>query len=226
MKKLLTLALCVGVIGMAIWSYNTNIHNTKATSYETRSIIYLSPIEKKMREVFPVKVEEKKEVEVSNISNIIVTEHQQSQELVKELPLYDIPLNIDLQKYIYELCEKKEVPHDLVLAVIKTESNFNPKAKNVNKNGSVDKGIMQINSCHTDLCKSLGVNDLFDPYQNIRVGVELLSNIYKKYPDVHKSLMVYNMGEFGAKRNWKVGRGTTTYSRRVISNINIIKSSV
>jgi soluble lytic murein transglycosylase-like protein len=112
-----------------------------------------------------------------------------------------------------------------VLGVIKTESNFNPKAKNVNKNGSIDLGIMQINSCHEDLCKQLGVSNLYNPYQNIKVGVELLSNLYKKYKNVHYTLIAYNMGEGNLRKNLKVGRGTTIYSRKVTKNINIIVNS-
>jgi len=34
----------------------------------------------------------------------------------------------------------------IVYAIIKTESGFNPKAINKNKNGSYDLGLMQINS--------------------------------------------------------------------------------
>jgi soluble lytic murein transglycosylase-like protein len=161
-------------------------------------------------------------LEIMNSNKIFLQVKQEPKETVQ---FYDIPINIDLQKYTYILCKQKGLPYELALAVMKTESEFNPKCIHRNKNGSIDKGIMQINSCHADVCKQLGITDLLNPYQNIKVGVELLSNIYKQYPTVHKMCMVYNMGKCGAVSNWKVGRGTTEYSRKVVKNINIIKLS-
>lgn len=221
MKRFITILLFMGVCVLSVWSYNSNINNNKITSYRNNDPIYyiLSERikEKNQYKMFKLLEAEKKKNNIIN-NNIIVKENTNT-------PIYNIPLSEDLQTYIYKLSKEKDIPHELVLGVIKTESNFNPRAKNINKNGSIDRGIMQINSCHEDLCKQLEVTDLYNPYQNVKVGVELLSNIYKQYPNIHKAMMVYNMGLNGAKRNWKVGRGSTTYSRKVVNNINIIISS-
>ena len=55
-------------------------------------------------------------------------------------------------------------------AVCLSESNGNSNAYNVNTNGTVDKGIMQINSCHADL---IGDKDLYDPQVNMDIAYQI-----------------------------------------------------
>ena len=69
-------------------------------------------------------------------------------EIEEEIPEYDIPLEKDIQKYLYDKCQEYDVSYELALAVIKVESNFNPNLTNKNDNGSMDYGLMQINSIH------------------------------------------------------------------------------
>lgn len=219
-KKLLTLALCTGIISLGVWSYtnNMNVHTTKITSSETK----IDSLEDILKERNSIKkqtqIKQKKKYTAVNKINVVSTTEQ------SQIPKYNVPLSLDLQKYIYKLSVSKGLPYEMTLAVIKTESNFNSKLTHRNSNGTIDKGLFQINSVHKKWCKELGVTDLYNPYQNAKIGIELLSSIYKKYPNMHKALMVYNMGLNGAKRNWKTGRGSTNYSRKVINNINIIKS--
>jgi soluble lytic murein transglycosylase-like protein len=187
-----------------------------ATSSETK----IDSLEKILKERNTIK----KQMQTEQKKKDIVVNKINASKKVEQLqiPEYKIPLSLDLQKYIYKLSKSKGLPYEMTLAVIKTESNFNPKLSHRNGNGTIDKGLFQINSVHKKWCKELGITDLYNPYQNTKIGIELLSSIYKKYPNMHKALMVYNMGEFGAKRNWKTGRGSTNYSRKVINNINII----
>lgn len=58
------------------------------------------------------------------------------------------------------------------MAVMEAESRCNPNADNtgLNKDGSTDKGLMQINSIHADLIRDL---DRFDPAKNIQAGYEI-----------------------------------------------------
>ncbi len=231
MKKLATLVLCTGVVILSIWSYNTAVQNAEATSCEIQT-------EQNKKDTIGKYVKEKLEgnknnkiirlihsIEKEKLNNPNKVNTTQKEISKGNIPLYDIPLNIDIQKYIYEISKEKNIPHELILGVIKTESNFDPKAKNVNKNGSVDKGLMQINSIHEKWCKELGITNLYDPYQNIKFGSTLLANLYTKYKDVHKTLIAYNMGESNLRKNLKVGRSKTDYSRKVVKNINIILSS-
>jgi len=83
----------------------------------------------------------------------------------------------------------------MLYAVAKVESNFNPNAINVNKNGSTDIGIMQINTIHLPVLKTkFGVtrNDLFDPNTNIHIGAWVLSNCLNKHGLNYKAINCYN----------------------------------
>lgn len=69
------------------------------------------------------------------------------------------------------------VPAPLILSVIKTEGGRNGMAKK-NKNGTVDYGVMQINSVWLGKIKPYGftAHDLqFNPCKNVEVGAWILS---------------------------------------------------
>ncbi|MDD5716249.1 MAG: lytic transglycosylase domain-containing protein [Sulfuricurvum sp.] len=66
----------------------------------------------------------------------------------------------------------------LLKRIATIESSLNPHAMNKNKNGTVDIGIMQINSIHLKRLSKIGVTQkaLLDPEVNIYVGALLLSS--------------------------------------------------
>jgi len=68
----------------------------------------------------------------------------------------------------------------LLKAIAKAESNFNPSATNHNRNGTVDVGLMQINSIWADQLGSTW-NDIFDPCTNVMVGAWILSQCIYDY---------------------------------------------
>jgi soluble lytic murein transglycosylase-like protein len=103
--------------------------------------------------------------------------------------------------------------------MIACESEGNVRALNHNKNGSHDKGLMQINSCNFDwLRKELGITDFYDPRQNIQCGCYILGLLSQKYTNVHRALMSYNMGERRTRKLWNKGIRSSRYSRRVMEN--------
>lgn len=109
----------------------------------------------------------------------------------------EIPLDFDLQCHLITVCEEYGVPQSVALGVIQAESSFTATAAN----GSC-YGYMQINSINSEwLSEKIGVTDLTDPYQNIRSGVFILSDLYGKYGDWHKALICYNYGEGGAQEH-------------------------
>jgi hypothetical protein len=136
-------------------------------------------------------------------------------EISEPLPVYyDIPLDTDLQDYIRELSEDKNVPMELILAVIYTESNFRITA--ISKGG--DYGLMQINSQYHDyFSEKYGVTDFLDPYQNVYCGTSILAEHLEKYENIHRALMAYNMGAGGAKKAWDNGIYSTQYSEKVVA---------
>ena len=60
----------------------------------------------------------------------------------------------------------------LLIAVAKTESDFNPKATS----GAGAKGIMQLMD---NTARDLGVSNSYDPEQNIMGGAKLLSQLLR-----------------------------------------------
>ncbi len=101
-------------------------------------------------------------------------------------------LGKDFQKYDAEIrtaSRKHGVDYNLVRAVIKAESNFNPKA--VSRAGA--RGLMQLMPQTANL---LQVNDSFHPEQNIDGGVRYLRYLMNLFnDDLRLSLAAYNAGE-------------------------------
>ena len=62
--------------------------------------------------------------------------------------LFFIPLFLHAKSYYVEAGEMFNVEPQLLWVIAKTESSFDTKALNKNKNGTYDIGIMQINSIH------------------------------------------------------------------------------
>ena len=52
----------------------------------------------------------------------------------------------------------------------------------------------------------MNCTDLMNPYQNVRVGIDFLSYLLKKYGTVQDALAAYNYGEKGAREHlWSNG---------------------
>ncbi|MDI6641712.1 MAG: transglycosylase SLT domain-containing protein [Elusimicrobiota bacterium] len=88
---------------------------------------------------------------------------------------------------------KNSVDPYLVRAIIKVESNFNPKC--LSPKGA--KGLMQL---MPEICKMQGINDPYDPYQNIGAGTRHISILKFTYKDnLDQLLAAYNAGRLKVK---------------------------
>ena len=120
--------------------------------------------------------------------------------------------NIDLTPmsfgdWLEAVCGIYEVDPALVRAIIELESAGQPDAVNP-KTGAM--GLMQlmpgtwdaqVAEMHLYFGTTPETNpmDPLDPYDNVRVGLWLLSHLLRKYPDAHPyALDCYAMGEAGA----------------------------
>ena len=138
----------------------------------------------------------------------------------RELPeitehyMFDIPLSHSLQNYLYEICADEGLPVSLILAMIETESGFNPEV--ISRTN--DYGLMQLNKInHEWLNEQYRAADMLNPYQNVFCGVKIISSFVKKYDDYGKALMAYNMGDYGARKAWENGVTSTKYSEKILT---------
>ena len=157
------------------------------------------------------------EVDSEEITDVVETT---TAEAKIENTYYDCPLSHDLQDYIRELCNENGIPMSLVIAIIDVESSFNPDAVS----STNDFGLMQINKSNHEWLRKQGVTDVFDPYQNVRGGIMILSQCYNG--NLNKTLMSYNLGEASANELWNNGIYSTSYSRAVLSNKEVYDEQV
>ena len=120
-----------------------------------------------------------------------------------------------VQAYLWCLCKDRGIDYYVVLALIERESQYKYSASGDNGNS---KGYMQVyEKWHKDRMQEEYCTDLYNPYGNIRVGTNFLREILNEYSDISKALMVYNMGESGAIKQWDKGVFETKYSRGIIN---------
>jgi len=83
---------------------------------------------------------------------------------------------------------------NLLYAISKGESSFNPIAINYNTNGSYDYGLMQINSSWEPTLRKLGIpwDSLADPCTNVMVGAWVLSQCIQDYGYTWPAVGCYN----------------------------------
>ena len=132
-----------------------------------------------------------------------------------ERTYYDVPLTEDLQDVIIDTAGGRGVDPALVLAVIEKESGYNPDASGDNGRS---QGLMQIwRSFHEKRMEKLGAANLYDPRDNVIVGIDILAEKLDKYEDIEKALIAYNAGDAGAKKHYfSKGIYSNRYSRAVL----------
>ena len=111
------------------------------------------------------------------------------------------------------LSQKHNMREDLVIAVARAESSFNPFA--VSAKGAV--GIMQL---MRDTARQYGVINRYNAHENIEAGVQHLKYLYGKYAgNIPLTLAAYNAGEEAVSKYNGVPpyRETQNYVRRVMS---------
>ena len=110
--------------------------------------------------------------------------------------IYRLVYPENYQQIVEKYAKKYSVPKELIFAVIKVESNFNPN--DVSSAGAM--GLMQIiPSTYEWLTTKLGEEyceeNLYDPEINIKYGTYYLQYLYSRFGSWEKAIIAYNWGE-------------------------------
>lgn len=130
-------------------------------------------------------------------------------------PLSLIKSNGKFDSYIQQAADKYGISANLIKAVIKQESNFNPEAVS----GSGAAGLMQLMPATAN---SLGADNVFDPKQNIFAGAKYLKQMLDKYDGkVELALAAYNAGPGNVDRYGGIPpfKETENYVRRITQTL-------
>lgn len=129
----------------------------------------------------------------------------------------EIPLEPDVQSYIVQLCEQREIDPAVVFAIIWRESRYDADA--IGDNGNA-VGLMQIHErWHSDRMASLGCENLSNPLQNVTVGIDYLDELIDREKGLEWAVTAYNAGATGANRRG----GTSEYARDVLAEAERIR---
>jgi len=189
--------------------------HTQATESPRRSLTYWSVKENRWKPVPPANAASMQAARsaAAEVSQIFSRESYQSANAKivaanfrgKQMSQGDIDAAIDMA------AARHNVDPNLVRAVVKVESNFNPNA--VSRKGAM--GLMQL---MPSTARQLKVRNPFDPEQNVDAGVRHLKQLLESYGgDVKLTLAAYNAGSGAVARSAGVPRfaETQNYVRRI-----------
>ena len=142
---------------------------------------------------------------------------------------HDVARFTRYDSWIHQAATLYQIPEQLVRAVIRCESDYDPRAVSV----SGARGLMQL---MPDTASLMLVRDIDDPHDNIFGGVRLLRVLANEFNgDLELTIAAYNAGDgavirfggippFQETRDYVVN--VTKYYRRYRSTIDIVEASL
>lgn len=144
----------------------------------------------------------------------------------------------EYSEYVIKYAEQYGVEENLIYALIKAESNFNPNAVS-HQNA---KGLMQLmQSTAEDLAKKSKINlnneNILEPEVNIQLGTQYIASLLNKYGCVEVALAAYNAGSGNVDKWISSGKikadgsdienipykETNTYVRKIMRDYEVYK---
>lgn len=132
-------------------------------------------------------------------------------------------------EYPYIICEQNDVDYEMVFALIERESKC---VWNADGGGGASVGLMQIaEKWQQEHMEELNCTDLTQPFQNVRVGVDILSELQEKLKGTvpaeqlpYDVLAAYNYGLRGVQKNlWAYGVHEYEYNRAILKRAQELK---
>ena len=130
-----------------------------------------------------------------------------------------------MQKYTYIICQQAGVDYSKTLALIEIESGYHWDAVG----DTADIGYMQIvPKWHKDRMERLNSQNMLDPFQNVRVGVDFLAELLEKYNGSYeKALTAYQYGASGAYKYWfSAGVDASPYAKEILKKAERIQAEM
>ena len=123
-------------------------------------------------------------------------------DISKNNPTLDSKSIYEISKTIYEEAIKYNFNPLLITAIMKTESNYDPKAVS----DSYAYGLCQVRRfIAPELAKNIDIKwdgaekTLFDPIKNIKIGVYYLSILNRDFDDIKIAIIAYNQGPYNVQ---------------------------
>ena len=186
------------------------------------------PYEKPTETIEETQTEPQPEIEPEKIPTVQEpteeTEATEETEIpIEEVKYFDVPLSHELQDFIFAECDKHNIAPAIIIAMIERESSF--RAHVVGDNGT-SFGLMQIKEKYQkERMKRLGCTDLLNPFENVKVGIDIVAELKEKKPDLLWVLMAYNGGQSYANKRYKTGK-FSNYALGVVERAAELEESI
>lgn len=135
------------------------------------------------------------------------------------LPVQAAQPSAYIDQCLQQAAQFHRIAYPLLRAIAEQESGFSSTVSNTNKDGSIDYGLMQINSNWLPKLSAWGItkHSLFDPCVNAHVGAWILSQNFRRLGENWTAVGAYNAAS-QAKR--------TKYAWAVYQRLNKSTSTV